>query len=114
MTLESTVFALGAVLDGRSPGDCDPSALVEQAIRHRVSPLLSKTAFARQLPPAVYPAPYLRPRADTDLLIDAADRPAMTEALVACGYVPGVSRSGARILGQFPFERTLRGGRRIC
>jgi hypothetical protein len=158
MTLEATVLALGAVLDGRPSAECAPEAIVEQAIRHRVSPLLARTAFARQLPGALadilaedvrlkalhaavlddelrrllgalrqygltplvtkgahlahtlYPAPHLRPRADTDLLIAVADRRGMREALAAAGYVPSDATTGSLILGEFAFERRLRGG----
>jgi hypothetical protein len=43
------VFALGAILDGGSADDCDPAAIVAQAIRHRVSALLARTPFAATL-----------------------------------------------------------------
>src|SRR5687767_15402194 len=134
MTTQSLVFALGAILDGGSAEGCDPAAIVEQAIRHRLSALVVRTKFAAALPPApaaalaedarlqavhaalldqelgrvlaelaargirplvtkgahlahaLYDAPHLRPRADTDLLINPADRGAITAALPALGY----------------------------
>lgn len=159
LTPRSTVFALGAVLDGRSPGDaCVPSELVDRAIRHRVSALLARTEYARQLPSAdrarldehvrlstlhatlldedlrellprlaargvaplvvkgaqlahtVYAAPYQRPRADTDLLIDARDREAIAGALGSLGYKRSTTTSGSVIFGEFQWERALRGG----
>lgn len=49
MTPQSLVFALGAILDGGSPGGCDPAAIVAQAIRHRVAALIARTPFAATL-----------------------------------------------------------------
>jgi hypothetical protein len=49
MTPQSLVFALGAILDGGGSGGCDPAAIVAQAIRHRVAPLLARTPFAAAL-----------------------------------------------------------------
>lgn len=158
VTIQSVVFALGAILDGGSAQGCDPAAIVDLAIRHRVSALLARTPFAAALDPAVaaalaedvrlsvvhgalldqeldrvlgelaargtrplvikgaqlahvmYDSPHLRPRADTDLLIDRADRRAITQALAALGYRPCAATSGTVIYGEFTFERTLRAG----
>jgi len=51
VTPQSTVFAVAAALDGR-PVDaaCDPAAVVERAILHRVSALLARSEWARGLP----------------------------------------------------------------
>jgi hypothetical protein len=56
---------------------------------------------------AVYPAPHLRPRSDTDLLIAAADRRAITAALERAGYLPAALVNGRILLGQFLYHRTL-------
>src|SRR5262249_59310439 len=72
-----------------------------------VMPLVTKGAH---LAHALYPAPAFRPRADTDLLIDPADKARTADALAACGYVRSAGTSGAVILGQLEFERRLRPG----
>jgi hypothetical protein len=69
-----------------------------------VTPLVTKGAH---LAHAVYSSPALRPRADTDLLIDPASRVTTTEILTAHGYSRSARTSGALILGQFEFERRL-------
>jgi len=56
---------------------------------------------------SVYPSPSLRPRADTDLLIDASARDAVIATLASAGYSPAPLTSGTLILGQFLYERTL-------
>jgi hypothetical protein len=80
--------------------------LAELAARG-IRPLVTKGA---QLAHVIYDSPHLRPRADTDLLIHPADRPGITDALAALGYVPSAATSGAVIHGEFSFERTLRAG----
>jgi Uncharacterised nucleotidyltransferase len=51
VTTQSTIFAVAAAVDGR-PVDaaCDPAALVESAIVHRVSALLARSDWAHGLP----------------------------------------------------------------
>ncbi|MBZ5556393.1 MAG: nucleotidyltransferase family protein [Acidobacteriia bacterium] len=44
---------------------------------------------------SLYPAPHLRPRSDSDLLIAARDRTRAEAALAACGYVPEAESLGA-------------------
>jgi hypothetical protein len=56
---------------------------------------------------AVYPSPHLRPRSDTDLLIAAVDRDAVTAALERTGYLPAALVNGRILLGQFLYRRTL-------
>jgi hypothetical protein len=70
-----------------------------------VVPVVTKGAH---LAHAVYPSPALRPRADTDLLIDPGAKARTAEVLTACGYSPSARTSGAVILGQIDFERRLR------
>ena len=159
LTAQSTVFALGDALDGRLVSDaCDPGALVNRAIAHRVSAILARTPYGHALPASerarldedarlaalhtalidddlrallehlharglhplvikgaqfarsLYPSPHLRPRADSDLLIRATDRTAMSEALAGCGYTPSDATSGSLILGEFQMQRPLRAG----
>jgi hypothetical protein len=87
-------------------------ALLDRELEHLVArladrgmaPLVVKGAH---LAHTVYSAPALRPRADTDLLIDPADHAGTVDALIACGYVGSARTNGAVILGQFGFERRL-------
>jgi hypothetical protein len=69
-----------------------------------VAPLVIKGAHVAH---ALYPAPHLRPRADTDLLIAPADRGRFARALAARGYAPGPLTSGTLILGQFLYQKAL-------
>src|SRR5262249_49727754 len=55
----------------------------------------------------LYAAPCLRPRTDTDLLIDAGQRKAIAVALTRAGYAPAPLTSGRVILGQFLYRRRL-------
>ena len=55
---------------------------------------------------AVYPAPHLRPRSDSDLLIAATDRDAITAALERAGYLPAALVNGRLLLGS-SYHRTL-------
>lgn len=58
----------------------------------------------------LYPTPRLRPRSDTDVLIETDARTEIVATLVRCGYRPTVHVRGAIILGQFHFERRDRAG----
>lgn len=58
----------------------------------------------------VYPDPRLRPRSDTDLLIDVRARDGIVAAVLRCGYDPAPHVRGDVILGQFHFERRDRAG----
>lgn len=70
-----------------------------------VTPLVTKGAHLAHV---VYSSPALRPRADTDVLIDPASKFTTAEVLTAQGYARSPRTSGALILGQFGFERRLR------
>src|SRR6266446_6297793 len=59
------------------------------------------SALAHQL----YPAPELRPRCDTDLLIDAADLDAARAALRALGYHEATTSGDELALAQRTFSR---------
>jgi len=54
---------------------------------------------------AVYRAPWMRPRADTDLLIPTQARAACERVLARLGYTGAVHVRGSLILGQFHVER---------
>ncbi len=58
----------------------------------------------------IYRAPHLRPRADTDLLIEARARADVAAVLARCGYQRALHVRGEIILGQFHFERRDRAG----
>lgn len=57
-----------------------------------------------------YPQPWLRPRADTDLLIDSADRERAGAALQSLGYIAKTQISGTLVAHQQQFERIDRYG----
>jgi hypothetical protein len=57
-----------------------------------------------------YPAPHLRPRLDTDVLIRPRDREAMTAVMRALGYERSPAVNGEGIAHQEQYTRTLRGG----
>jgi hypothetical protein len=57
-----------------------------------------------------YPAPHLRPRADTDLLVHRGDRDTVVAALEALGYERMVVVSGELIVHQMQFEQRIAGG----
>ena len=57
-----------------------------------------------------YPHPWLRPRADTDLLIDGADRERAGTTLRTLGYVPKNQISGTLVAHQQQYERADRYG----
>jgi predicted nucleic acid-binding protein len=69
------------------------SALAEPGVR----PLLLKGAA---LAYSIYPSPVLRPRADTDLLIHAADRAVTTRVLSALGYETSNTVTGELVMHQ--------------
>jgi hypothetical protein len=62
---------------------------------------------------ALYSAPDLRPRADVDVLVRAAERQRASDALTAAGFTPSVHVRGSLILGQWHFEHRAPGGARI-
>ena len=67
-----------------------------------VHPVLFKgTALAYTL----YPHPSLRPRSDTDLLVDRADTGAVQETLAALGYTPSLLCDGELLFRQFEWVR---------
>jgi hypothetical protein len=68
------------------------------------APLVVKGAHLAHV---VYPAPHLRPRADTDLLIAPGRRAATTKSLTGAGYTPAALTSGNVILGQFLYQKAL-------
>lgn len=94
-------------------------AVIEAIRRDALQQVISTFAKARipglvikgaQLAYTHYPQPWLRPRADTDLLIDAADRERATTTLQALGYVAKDQISGTLVAHQQPFERADRYG----
>jgi hypothetical protein len=90
------------------------AAVLDRELAHLLARLADRGVMAlvtkgAHLAHAVYPLPALRPRADTDLLIEPADKAATADVLGACGYSRSGRTSGAVILGQFEFERRLRG-----
>jgi hypothetical protein len=60
----------------------------------------------------LYPSPALRPRVDTDILIDAAARRASDEALARLGYERFELTSGDLVMHQASFARSDAGGLR--
>jgi hypothetical protein len=52
-----------------------------------------------------YPLPETRPRSDTDLMIAASDRDAVTRALLGLGYQRASEIDGDIAVGQFHFQR---------
>jgi hypothetical protein len=71
-----------------------------------VVPILLKGAH---LAYSVYARPDLRPREDSDLLIDARDRPRMLQLLERHGYEPVPQTSGDLLMYQAPFVRRSAG-----
>lgn len=63
--------------------------------------MLKGTALAR----THYPRPELRPRVDTDLMIAASDKEAVTRSLVALGYRRASEVDGDVAIGQFHFQK---------
>jgi hypothetical protein len=59
-----------------------------------------------------YPHPWLRPRVDTDLLIELQRRSAAFEVMTAEGYSPGTDFSGELVTHQHEWERVDRHGLR--
>ena len=57
-----------------------------------------------------YRRPHLRPRTDTDLVIDGAQRDAVAEILMALGYARSPAVDGVLVTQQFQWSRTLRAG----
>ena len=57
-----------------------------------------------------YRQPWLRPRVDTDLLIEPECRPASIEVMRAEGYAPGTGFSGELVTHQHVWERVDRQG----
>jgi hypothetical protein len=88
------------------------AALLDREVEHLVARLAGRGVAAlvtkgAHLAHTVYPTPALRPRADTDLLIDPAERNRTADVLATCGYSRSTRTSGAVILGQFELERRL-------
>jgi hypothetical protein len=57
-----------------------------------------------------YPSPFLRPRADTDLLIRDSDRPAADHVLASLGYMRAEGPSGDYVTHQAAYVRRLANG----
>jgi Uncharacterised nucleotidyltransferase len=72
-----------------------------------VTPLLFKGAH---LAFTLYPSPDRRPRLDTDLLIKEADRDALRQCLMACGYGPVPHVTGEVAFTQFQYKRVDESG----
>lgn len=58
----------------------------------------------------IYPRPELRPRGDTDLLLEREDLPRARTALIACGYEQPTEASGSLVTTQCHFARSDRTG----
>lgn len=85
-------------------------ALQQVTAAFRKAEIESLVIKGAQLAYTHYPQPWLRPRADTDLLIDAEDRERAGITLRALGYVPKHQISGALVAHQQQFERADRYG----
>jgi hypothetical protein len=96
------------------------AAIIEDALRHaelvnvleelsptRVGAVLFKGAA---LAHTHYPAPYLRVRADTDLLVPEAELPALDRVLARLGYVRPTETSGRLISYQRHYHKIDRHG----
>lgn len=72
-----------------------------------ICPLLMKgTALAY----TVYPAPHLRPRLDTDILVRRQEAPAVAEVLRSRGYTRSSQVAGQLVSHQESFEKRAAGG----
>jgi hypothetical protein len=60
----------------------------------------------------VYREPYLRPRCDTDILVDHANAGAAAQIFLGLGYTADVETSGALVTAQSHFSRLDANGRR--
>jgi hypothetical protein len=83
--------------------DRELARVVELLASGGVIPILIKGAH---LAHTIYASPALRPRRDTDLVIDEQEQPAAASLLVLGGYRRAVHVRGALILGQCHFQRT--------
>ena len=107
--------AAAAIVADRARIDATRTTILDDELRRvygalataGLSPVVIKGAHVAH---TVYPDPLQRPRSDTDLLIDPADRDAIDAMLRDCGYRPAVHVRGSIILGQFHFERRDRSG----
>jgi hypothetical protein len=91
------------------------AAFVEDAIREaecrRVYAMLGRAGIraavfkGAALAHTVYEATHLRPRCDTDLLIDIADTDAVARTLLELGYIADVETSGDLVSAQSHFSR---------
>lgn len=61
---------------------------------------------------SIYPEPWLRPREDTDILVDAADASRASDLLTGAGYRPLPMQRGDLVSHQRAFVRHDPGGRR--
>jgi len=75
--------------------------------RAGVHPVVIKGAHLAHV---LYRAPGLRPRADTDLVIDPRARASAVTVLEGLGYRPALHVRGELIFGQWPFSRADAGG----
>jgi hypothetical protein len=73
----------------------------------KIRTLMFKGASLAQL---YYPAPQLRPRADTDLLVPAGDIASLDETLIALGYTRQAETSGQLVSYQSHYDKQDRAG----
>src|SRR5688572_23672226 len=87
-------LVVGADLAARleSAEQVEAALRILDACRGRLAPPLLLKGMA--LAASVYPEPHLRPMRDVDLLVDAADVPALTALLSELGFRPEVSDDG--------------------
>jgi Uncharacterised nucleotidyltransferase len=104
---------------GRLGGTIREAAVLEEVRRAELTRVLAALADGRlpavlfkggALAYAAYPAPYLRPRLDHDLLVRESDVPAVRACLEKAGYEPAVETSGALITAQCHYTRFDRAG----
>lgn len=107
---------LGALIDAERA-----EAALEIARRHELARVLAAFDSARvpvlvmkgaALAYSLYPEPWLRPREDTDLLVDAPDAARGAEALAAAGYAPAPMQRGRLVTHQQLYIRADAAGRR--
>ena len=87
--------------------DRELAALLAQLSAAGIELLVTKGAH---LAHTLYSSPHLRPRLDSDLLIDRAQADAAAFVLRRMGYRRSISPDGTVILGEMHFQRLLAGG----
>lgn len=102
--LKGIVVGYEALLTMR---DREAARVLELLAARGISPVVIKGAH---LSHAIYAAPVLRPREDTDLVIAEAEQSVLDAVLIAAGYRRSVHVRGSLILGQCHYLRADRAG----